>query len=96
MHGLYKPEDDEAEPDVQECPRCEELNEPKAVLCQWCGFGLDPDRVASFEEQVSDDVKQDYAETEPGGDRQDKLDALDDLLDDPEVKAALLEKMGES
>jgi ribosomal protein S27AE len=96
MHGLYEPEDDEAEPDVQECPRCEELNEPKAVFCQRCGFGLDPDRAASFEEEVSDDVKQDYAETDPGDDKQGKLDALDDLLDDPEVKDALLEKMGES
>lgn len=95
MHGLYEPEDDEAEPDVQECPRCEELNEPKAVFCQRCGFGLDPDRAASFEEQVDDDVKQDYAETDPEDDLQDKLAALDELLEDPEVKGLLEQRQAE-
>jgi hypothetical protein len=48
---------------------------------------------ADFEEQVDDDMKQDYADTDPEGEQQDKLDALDDLLDDPEVKAALLDQM---
>jgi hypothetical protein len=46
--------------------------------------------------EIEEDVKQDYADTEPGDDAQDKLDALDDLLEDPEVRSALLEKMGES
>jgi site-specific recombinase XerD len=94
MHGLYEPEEDEEEPDVQECQRCEELNEPDAVFCQRCGFALDPDRAASFED-VTEDMKQDYADTDPEGEQQDKLDALDDLLDDPEVKAALLDRMDE-
>jgi hypothetical protein len=45
---------------------------------------------------IEEDVKRDYAETEPGDDTQDKLDALDDLLDDSEVRAALLDKMSEA
>lgn len=96
MHGLFVPEEDGDEPQVRECDRCDELNEPDAAYCRRCGFALDPERVESFEEEVSDDVKADYRDTEPGDDKQDKLDTLDDLLDDPEVKAALLEKMSES
>jgi len=65
MHGLYEPEDEEDEPDVIECDRCQELNEPGAAYCMRCGFSLDPDRTADFEEQVDDDMKQDYADTDP-------------------------------
>ncbi|WP_411962820.1 tyrosine-type recombinase/integrase [Haloferax sp. YSMS24] len=96
MHGLYVPDEGGEKPQVRECNRCGELNEPGAAYCMRCGFALDPERVSSFEEEVSGDVKQDYRDTEPGDDKQDKLDTLDRLLDDPEVKAALLEKMGES
>jgi site-specific recombinase XerD len=96
MHGLYVPEEDGDEPQVRECDRCNELNEPDAAYCMRCGFALDPERVASFEEEVGDDLKADYRDTEPGDDKQDKLDTLDSLLDDPEVKAALLEKIGET
>lgn len=50
----------------------------------------------SAEEQIQPDVKQDYADTEPDDDeQQDKIDALDGLLDDPRVKAVLLDRMGE-
>jgi len=96
LHDLEPEDEKEQEQAVQDCDRCDELNEPGAAYCVRCGFALDPERVASFEEQVSDDVKHDYAETDPGDDKQDKLDALDDLLEDPEVKDALLEKMGET
>ena len=40
-------------------------------------------------------MKHGYAETEPGNDAQDKIDVLEGLLDDPEIKDALLRKMGE-
>jgi len=54
---------------------------------------LSDDDAKSAEEQIQADVKQDYAETDPGDEQQDKIDTLDELLDDPEVKAALLERM---
>lgn len=47
---------------------------------------LDEHPAASDVQEIEEDVKQDYRDTEPGNDTQDKLDALDDLLDDPEVR----------
>lgn len=96
MHDLYEPEEDEQEPDVVECDRCRELNQPDAAFCMRCGFALDQETAAELEEQVEDDVKLDYRDTDPEDtDTQEKIDTLDDLLDDPEVKAALLKKFGE-
>jgi len=41
-------------------------------------------------------MKESYKQTDPEDtDTQEKLDTLDDLLDDPKVKTALLEKLGE-
>lgn len=46
--------------------------------------------VAGFEA----DVKQDYADTDPEDTTtKAKLDTIDDLLEDPEVKTILLERM---
>ena len=77
------------------CRTCGEGQPPGAKACRNCGEVFTPDAQAA-EEQIQADVKEDYRDTEPGGDGQDKLDALDDLLEDPEVRSALLEKMGES
>jgi site-specific recombinase XerD len=97
MHGLYEPEDDEAEPDVLECPRCEELNEPKAVYCQRCGFALDQEAAESVETETSTRVKESYREVDPeDSDTLEKIDVLDELLDDAEVKQALLARMDDS
>jgi len=94
LHGLYEPEDGEEEPDVVECWRCEELNEPADRFCSRCGAALDEDAAQTLEEQVKGDVKQSFRETDPDDtETMEKIDALDELLDDPEVKAALLEKI---
>jgi len=79
----------------EKCPTCGEILEPDAKACSACGSVFTPD-AKSAEEQIQADVKEDYRDTEPGGDGQDKLDALDHLLEDPDVKAALLDRMGES
>jgi site-specific recombinase XerD len=50
LHGLYEPEDGEDEPDVVECPRCEELNEPDAAFCMRCGQALEIDAAEELEE----------------------------------------------
>lgn len=44
---------------------------------------------------MQEDVKQDYADTDPeDAGTQEKIDTIDDLLDDPDVRTALLERMG--
>lgn len=94
MHGLYEPDEEEQQLDVVECDRCQELNDPDAAFCMRCGFALDQDTAGEFEQQVETDVKSDYRDTDPADDDTvEKLDTLDELLDDPEVKAALLEKL---
>ncbi len=95
MHGLYVPEEDSNEPQVRECGRCQELNEPKAAFCMRCGYALKGETAADFEAHTEADVKESYAETDPADtDVKGKIDALDQLLDDPELKAALLDRYG--
>lgn len=94
MHGLYEPDEDEQQPDVVECPRCEELNEPDAAFCMRCGFALDQEAAAEVEEQTESKVKESYKQADPEDtETMDKLDTLDEILDDPEIKTALLEKL---
>ncbi|MFC7071614.1 tyrosine-type recombinase/integrase [Halovenus rubra] len=92
MHGLYEPDEKEQQPDVIECPRCEELNQPEATFCMRCGFGLDQERADEFEAETDEDIKQDYQDIEPGADLADKLETLDSLMDDPDIKSFLEQK----
>ena len=62
MHGLYEPDDDEQEPDVIECPRCEELNEHDAAFCMRCGQALDID--AAEEVETAEEVTTENADEE--------------------------------
>jgi len=96
MHGLYEPENEGDTPDVIECPRCQELNEPKAAFCMRCGFAIDHETVGDFEAEVDTKIKESYKEADPSDtETVDKIDTLDEILEDPEVKAALLEKLQE-
>ena len=48
------------------------------------------------QEQIQGDMTQSYKKPDPENtDTQEKLDTLNELLDDPKVKTALLEKLGE-
>ena len=50
----------------------------------------------SVKDKIDDDVKQSYAQTGPDDSEQmDKVDQLDELLSDPEIKQALLERVGD-
>jgi len=96
MHGLYEPDEDEQQPDVVECLRCQELNDPNAAFCMRCGFALDQETAAELEEQADSKLKESYKQADPtDSETMEKLDMLDSLLDDPEVKTALLEKLDE-
>lgn len=94
LHGLAEPEEEEEQPDVIECPRCDELNEPKATFCMRCGFGLDQEKADEIEREVEDKTKDSYKQVDPEDtESQDKIEQVDALLDDPEVKALLAEKL---
>lgn len=77
------------------CRTCGNMLEDDAKACPRCGSVFTPDAKAA-EKKISGDVKDSYRETDPDDvDTQEKIDTLDELLEDPEVKAALLEKLGE-
>lgn len=74
---------------------CGEMVEPTAKACSNCGIVFTPD-ARNVEEQMNADVKQDYRETDPSDtDTMDKLEQLDTLLDDPEIKQLLHERLDE-
>lgn len=95
LHGLDVEEEETDNIGPVECPRCHYQEKREAYFCSRCGQAMRAEAAADVRE-IEEDVKQDYRDTEPGNDTQDKLDALDNLLDDPEVKDALLEKMSET
>jgi integrase len=79
----------------EKCPTCGEIMEPNAKACSACGTVFTPD-AKSAEDKIAADVKQSYAETDPDDDeKQDKISQLDDLLDDPEIKQALLDRVAD-
>ena len=77
------------------CPTCKTQLERDAKACGRCGAVFTPDAKAA-EKQVDDAIKADYRDTDPADeDTMAKLDTLDSMLDDPEVKAALLDRFGD-
>ena len=87
-------EEDESPLTPQVCPTCAEQLDPGAKACPGCGTVFAPN-AKTVEDEIQDDMKQSYKQTDPEDtDTQEKLDTLDNLLDDPEVKTALLEKLG--
>jgi integrase len=95
LHGLDVEEEEAERIGPIPCPRCSYQEKREAHFCSRCGQAMRAEAAADVRE-IEEDVKQDYRDTEPGDDAQDKLDALDGLLEDPEVRSALLEKMGET
>ena len=94
LHGI-EPEDDEGHgPSILECWRCEEINEANDRFCSRCGAALDEDAAQTFEEQVESDVKESYREADPDDEEtMADIDALDEVLDDPQVKQLIAEKL---
>ncbi|MFB6185313.1 MAG: hypothetical protein ABEI86_00395, partial [Halobacteriaceae archaeon] len=55
LHGLYDPEEEEDKPSVQECWRCQEVNDRGDSFCSRCGAALDKEtanEVETAEEEV--------------------------------------------
>ena len=77
------------------CPTCREPLPPQAKACPNCGDVFTPD-AKSAQTQIQGSMKDSYKQVDPDdSEKMDKMDALDELLEDPEVQAALLEKMGD-
>ena len=91
--GIREPDDESIlSPDI--C-HCGEPLPTDAKACPRCGTIYTPDAKAA-QDQLDDQIKESYKKTDPeDSDTQEKIDQLDDLLDDPDVKAALLEKLQE-
>jgi integrase len=88
-------EENESPLTPQVCPTCAEPLDQDAKACPACGTVFTPDSKAA-QDQITDQMKESYKQSDPEDtDTQEKLDTLDDLLDDPKVKAALLEKMND-
>jgi len=67
MHGLREPDEDEEEPSVRECWRCEELNSPGDKFCGSCGAPLDSPAVfeqESMQQQAEEQIPQVESESE--------------------------------
>jgi hypothetical protein len=97
MHGLSVPEDESDEPQIRECGRCQELNEPEAAFCMRCGYPLDGRSAADFESGIESDLREDYADMDPEDmDMREKLDVMYEILSDPDIKTALFEHPVES
>lgn len=77
------------------CRTCDEPLPGDAKACPGCGAVYTPDAQA-VEDQIQSEMKESYKQVDPeDGEAIDKVDQLDELLDDPEVKAYLLERMEE-
>jgi hypothetical protein len=77
------------------CDVCGHSLGPNDVACSNCGNVFSPE-AHSTKQEIEQDMKDSYREVEPGDSETiEKVDQLDELLDDPDVKAALLEKLAE-
>ena len=91
--GIREPDEDDGSLTPNICGTCGTRLDPGAKACEACGTVYAPDAKA-VQEQIEDQVKGSYAETDPDdGDTMEKVDAVDELLDDPDVKQALLDRL---
>lgn len=97
LHGIEPEDDEDHGPSIRECWRCEEINEANDRFCSRCGAALDEDAAQTFEEQVQSDVKESYREADPDDEEtMADIDALDKVLDDPQVKQLIAKKLDQS
>ncbi len=84
------PEDSPLTPTL--CPTCGESLDPQAKACPMCATVFTPGAKQTIDE-IDADMKEDYRETDPRDEgTMDQLDKLDEILEDPEVKALIAEK----
>jgi integrase/recombinase XerD len=70
------------------------IQQDNAKACPGCGTVFTPD-ARSVEQQLEEDVKESYKQSDPDDETtQDGIETIDELLQNPELKQALLERMG--
>lgn len=88
-------EDAESELTPEVCPRCGENPPENARLCPWCGLAFTPDAKEAVED-AEGAVSDSYREVDPDdADTIEKVQLIDDLLDDPAVREALADRQEE-
>ncbi|WP_348613594.1 tyrosine-type recombinase/integrase [Halobaculum rarum] len=94
LHGLEVNEGETQHIGPVDCPRCGYQEKREAHFCSRCGQAMRVE-AAGKTEDLQDDIKYDYADTDPDDiSTQEGIETIDALLDDPDVKSALLERMG--
>lgn len=77
------------------CPTCSEPLDPSDVACSACGTVFGPNAKTAHDE-IQEDMKEGYKQTDPDDDEtMEELEAIEQALDDPEVKQLLLEKLAD-
>jgi integrase len=91
--GIRDPSDDEGSFTPTACNVCGQPVEPGAKACGHCGNTFTPD-AHSVQEQIDEDIKKDYRDTDPEDtEATTLLDALDEVIqNNPEAKAELVER----
>lgn len=86
-----EPAESELTPEV--CPRCGENPPENARLCHWCGLPFTPD-ATEFVGDADDAVHESYravdTDADDVADTVEKIQQIEDLLADPDVRDALL------
>lgn len=89
-----EPAESELTPDI--CPRCGESPPKNARICHWCGLAYTPD-AKEFVEDSDEAVHESYRSVDPEADNAadtiGKIQQVEDLLNDPAVRQALLDRM---
>jgi integrase len=88
--GISEPEDESTlSPNI--CQTCGEPLAPDAKACPGCGTVYTPDAKA-VKERMEDDIKQSYVQSDPENDKVEKIEKIDELLSDPEIRQLLLDQ----
>jgi site-specific recombinase XerD len=94
--GYREPEEDDSPLTPPACPTCGEPLGPSDKACSSCGEVFTPD-AKDAKNQIEADMKESYKEAGRAGDSQgiDDIEDVDELLEDPAIKKALIEKLQE-
>lgn len=85
-------DDVESELTPEVCPRCGTNTPDNARLCHVCGLEFTPD-AKEHSQEADDKVRESYQDVNPEEmDALEKIQLVDDILDDPEVKDMMIDK----
>jgi integrase len=88
-------DDVESELTPEVCPRCGENSPENARLCPWCGLAFTPDAKEAMDD-ADDAIRESYRDVDPDdADTMEKLQVIDELLDDPAVRDELAKRREE-